>query len=524
LESLHVFFSVFGGILVCLSFVSSLDELFIDLVYFLRVLAAKGRYRPEYTEAFLSSHPEKPIAILVPAWQESDVIRRMVKNAVRAYRYNSYEIFVGTYPNDLNTQREVDQVVGLFPHVHKVVVGNPGPTCKADCLNGIYSAILEFEHRCDVRFEVFVQHDSEDMVHPLELKVFNLLIPESDMVQLPVYSGNVPWNFWTGGHYIGEFCEQHVKLMPVRDLLTGSVPGAGVGCGFSRRALEAMALCSDGLPFNTDSLTEDYDLALRLSLNGFKTRFVAPVAVCSETERAGSRLIQKHRRETICTRGLFPPDQKTAVKQKSRWILGICLQSWETMGWHGGFWQRYMLFRDRKGMVTSLTGFLGYGWSAWTLLEHPRIPSFTELICAPLMVLAGWRLLVRAACVYSRNGWREAFLSLPRTVFGNWINFNATRRALGKWLDWKMHGKALTWEKTAHEFPEAREIDLVRPKLGDVLMGQQRLRLDQLKTALDHQQHDPRPIGEILVELGFVEDHHVHQALSAQAPRTASGD
>ena len=31
-----------------------------------------------------------------------------------------------------------------------------------------------------------VLHDSEDVLHPLELKFFNYLLPRKDMIQLPV--------------------------------------------------------------------------------------------------------------------------------------------------------------------------------------------------------------------------------------------------------------------------------------------------------------------------------------------------
>ena len=124
---------------------------------------------------------EQPIAVMVPAWDESAVIGRMVGNFLKSVTYSNYHVFVGTYPNDPGTQREVDVVTKSFANVHRVVCPNNGPTCKSDCLNWIYQAILEFERETSVTFAMFVIHDAEDLPHPLSFKLFSRLIPRYDM-------------------------------------------------------------------------------------------------------------------------------------------------------------------------------------------------------------------------------------------------------------------------------------------------------------------------------------------------------
>ena len=49
-----------------------------------------------------------------------------------------------------------------------------------------------------------------------------------------------------------------------------------------------------------------------------------------------------------------------AYRQKARWTLGIGLQGWQQVGWTGSFATRYLLFRDRKGLVTSFIAILAY--------------------------------------------------------------------------------------------------------------------------------------------------------------------
>ncbi len=50
---------------------------------------------------------------MVPAWNETGVIGNMAELAATTLDYENYHIFVGTYPNDPDTQRDVDEVRSL---------------------------------------------------------------------------------------------------------------------------------------------------------------------------------------------------------------------------------------------------------------------------------------------------------------------------------------------------------------------------------------------------------------------------
>src|SRR4030095_15340016 len=125
--------------------VSGVDDLFIDVVYWARrIWRAITVYRvhDRMTDRQLKEMSERPFAIMVPAWNETGVIGKMAELAATTLDYEDYHVFVGTYPNDQDTQREVDEVCARFPNVHKVVCARPGPTSKADCLNNVLDAIL----------------------------------------------------------------------------------------------------------------------------------------------------------------------------------------------------------------------------------------------------------------------------------------------------------------------------------------------------------------------------------------------
>jgi adsorption protein B len=451
-------------------FISGVDDLFIDCSYLVWRFREriKGRNRTaEFTEAALIGHPEQWVAIMVPAWDESSVIRPMLANTLRTIRYTNYHIFVGTYPNDHSTNDEVKKIRDEFGNVHRIVCPNPGPTCKADCLNWVYQGIRSFEAERGIRFSVFLMEDCEDIVHPLCLKLFNRLIPEYDMIQLPVFPLEREWRRFVSGHYIDEFTEYHGKDIFVRQFLSGAIPAAGVGCGFSRRALEAMAVKHHFELFNTASLTEDYEFGLSIGSAGMRSAFVSqPMPALTGDYGEWRERGTPDRR--IAVREYFPSDFRAAVKQKSRWVIGIALQGWNNLGWSGGLGMRYMLARDRKAIVTNEVSLLGY----FIVLFVVSLWSYTRLVpdayhYPPLVEKGSWlwnvlllnvlfllnRMWWRFYCVRNVYGWKQGLLALPRQICSNLVNGFATNRALYIYFRATLLRKKIAWDKTAHVLP-----------------------------------------------------------------------
>ena len=151
-----------------------------------------------------------------------------------------------------------------------VVVPRDGPTSKADCLNEVIAAIFDHEIKNEITFAGIAMHDAEDLIHPHELKLFNLLIGKYDFIQLPVLSFNQPLREFVAGISMDEFAEVHTKDLVVREHLSGVVPCAGVSACFSRRAM-AMLVEYNGVPFDTSCFTEDYDVAFRMHELGLQT-------------------------------------------------------------------------------------------------------------------------------------------------------------------------------------------------------------------------------------------------------------
>ncbi len=461
-DSIQIVTTVIAMILLLIG----LDDLIMDglahLRQFYRYVFVYRKHRALIIED-LNRKPEHHIAVLVPAWRESDVIEQMIANTLQHSDYKRYRIFIGYYANDTDTEQCLIRAEQQWTNVTRVKVPHNGPTNKADCLNIIYDGIRLYELEQKIRFEIFVLHDAEDVIDPLEFKLMNLLIPRKDMVQIPVIPLGSPVSHFTGGHYMDEFAESHGKDLPLREWLTKSVPSAGVGCGFSRRAMDAVATVRRGFPFNTQSLTEDYDFALTLNYLGLSQIFVRAWI--------NGRLIATHE--------YFPETITTACRQKARWLIGIVFQSLSATGWHGSWRLKYALWRDRRGVVTAFLSVVAYAvafiWMAlllWSWLEKHPLPSL-----APIGSFLHWLLVINGALLCNRSlhrayyvwrlyGWRQALLSIPRQVWGNIINFLAARRAIHLFWQHRYKGQALTWDKTSHKFPSHEEIAAFHIKLG----------------------------------------------------------
>ncbi len=513
-------------------FLNGIDDVFIDVNYYLRGIGRAAKH--EITVEKLRSVEEKRIAILVPAWHEANVIQEMLRHNLQTIDYANYDFFVGTYQNDPDTRRKVEEIARRVPNIHNVIVPNNGPTNKADCLNWVYQGLRLAEERTGRRFDVLVMHDAEDLVHPLEMKLFNYLIPEHDFVQTPVFPLELPLHKLVAGTYIDEFTEHHLKDMLVREAIGGLVPSAGVGSGFARDAFEEIALAHSQLPFNTSSLTEDYEVGLKFRLTNKKVYFAVRAIA---RERVVERGLFRRRKVTlvddeyIATREYFPNSFRSAVRQRSRWILGITLQAWEQIGWTGPAPVLYCLWRDRKALFTNYINVFSYGLVVYCLarladgaltgrqwtFDRVFLPgsALWWLVMVNTLIVM-WRAVMKYVAVDRVFGAAQAAMSVPRFFVANVINFAATTRAIWQYVDHKLTGKPLRWLKTDHAFPSADVLKTYKKRLGELLIETGGLKPDDLEMALGLQRRTGTKLGEILSLSGAVTSRAVAEAIGEQ--------
>ncbi len=430
---------------------SSLDSLIVDAAFFGRLLWRRLSVYTRHPRARADrlNGPGAAFAIIVPAWDEAAVIGAMLRRLTETLDYPNYHVFVGIYSNDAATRATVAGIGD--PRISLVTCVLPGPTTKADCLNHLWRAVVA--HECTAgSFQAVVLHDAEDVVDPYELRVFDHLMPRLAMVQLPVEPLIDPDSPWIAGHYLDEFAEAHVKDVVAREGLGAAVPSAGVGCAIRRDVLARIADAAGGLPFDAACLTEDYELGLKVRALGEATALV-------RIARPGGGV--------VATREHFPGDLAGALRQKSRWLLGIALGGWDRLGWRGGLPDRLMLLRDRKGIAAALLTVAAYVVAALVLIDHVLAGLLPEMQrFAPLVAPDGWldwtlrfttaalvwRLVMRAGCTAHVYGWAEGLSALPRSVMANFINAGAAWGAMRRYIDIR-RGAAIRWDKTEHRFP-----------------------------------------------------------------------
>ncbi len=432
--------------------INAINDLCIDIIWIIRhIYHGLTFYRyapPRFVEQLVEPHDHKRLAVSVPAWGEADVIGDMLQNCTRQWvAYTGrYRIFVGCYANDPLTAAAITAAAKSNADIRLVRLEHDGPTTKADCLNRLWCALLADEVAERYAAKAVVLHDAEDLAHADELRVFDCLVSMQGAVQLPVIPVRTANSRWVSGHYCDEFAEAHGKNMVVREAIGAPLPLAGVACAIERNLMGRLAQLNDGRPFDTNSLTEDYELGIRMGVVGGRAIIVR---------------IRDSKGNLVGTRACFPDTLQTSVRQKTRWLTGIALAGWDRLGWEGNIAQKWMLFQDRKSIFGAIVIIAAYicllltsilaAAQALGIYQPPEPRTEVIILLWLNTAFLFWRLSMRAGFVTALYGPREALLSVPRSMLSNTIAIMAMRRACANYLR-HCFGAPLTWDKTAHHF------------------------------------------------------------------------
>lgn len=429
--------------------IGGLDDICIDLIWLGRRYYRRRYYRntpPLMAHQLAPSAESGLLAVFIPVWGEAAVIGAMLDHMTRSWENSGFphRIYVGCYPNDPDSIAAVLMSAAKNHSIRLILVGHNGPTTKADCLNRLWLALLSDEIAGGYKAKAIILHDAEDAVHRDELLLFDRLLGKGGAIQLPVIPVRTVGSAWVSGHYCDEFAEAHAKTLVVREALGAALPLAGVACAIDRQIMGRIALREGGRPFDESSLTEDYELGLRIGAVGGRT------IMARVFDRNG---------DLVGTRACFPDSLNTSVRQKTRWLTGIALAGWDRIGWQGNWAQKWMLVHDRRPIFAAIVLLAAYLAIALTaILEFGRMGGFHQserlpgyligLLFANAAILL-WRLSVRAAFVGGQYGAAEALLSVPRCLIANIIAIMAARRACVAYVR-HCFGRPLTWDKTTH--------------------------------------------------------------------------
>lgn len=524
------------GLIIALTFtIFNIDDIIWDIICFINWRKINLRSKRIPLEK-LDNQPPKLLAIVIAALHEEKVLEPVIDNLIATMHYprSMYHIFIGVYPNDAATTAVADALGQKYQNVHTVINVLPGPTSKAQNLNNVISYIHQFELDHNYRFSAITIHDSEDIVHPYELKMTNFLIEEYSALQFPVFPlQRMPtWkNFFSGmtsGTYADEFAENHFRIMRMRDSMAAVVPSAGTGFVISHEILDYY----ENQPlFPEDSLTEDYKLSIKLAKDGFRVHYVLEKVV---------RLLDNGalKWDYIATRSMFPNKFRAAVRQKTRWIYGITMQSIKLSDifvvgrGNLNVTESYTLYRDLKAKVANLLILPGYFVFAYFILSlFTSIPvmypinTFSGRLCIFLTFMMVYRQTMRAIAINNIYGFKSVIFAclippfMPiRLIWGNIINLSATLYA---W-QWSILGAGKSrkktkrqWNKTEHEFLDKNILYRYYRNIGDVLLEKQYIEPDTLKDMLALSHKENKRLGDVLLENNIVTEEQLIIAVAA---------
>lgn len=434
--------------------IGALDDFAVDVSWLWLKLTGRASTAKVNRSQLQHRQLRGPVAVFIPAWDEADVIGNTIRHLLSVWPQGNLRLYIGMYRNDPATLQASMEAACGDPRLRLVIHDCIGPSTKADCLNRLYEAMVDDECRRQMRFSAVVFHDAEDMVDPAGLGLLDKAIEEgADFAQIPVEPLPQASRDWLGSHYCEEFAEAHGKAMVVRNAVGAALPAAGVGCAVSRHALVELAEAkANGLPFEPESLTEDYELGLAVAGLGGRCSFV----------RARGEDDQ-----LIATRAYFPSRLSDIVRQKTRWVHGIALQGWDRTGWTGNVAESWMRARDRKGPLTAFVLAMGYIFLVLTLvasiagqfgfgISKEISPFWMGLLSANLAFFV-WRAAFRFAFTARNYGIAEGVFALIRLPITNIIAIMAGRRAVAAYAR-AVFGRGIVWEKTEHTRHPAKPI------------------------------------------------------------------
>lgn len=429
------------GLIVLLG---SLDDIIVDVLTWWKV--PKSRSKP-LTHEISPATGEKPeIAIFVANWHEADVLGPMVERNLANFTYGPVRFVLGVYPNDTETVAVAQELAERFPGSVEVVVNRRnGPTSKGQMLNEMFARVFAKPASAP---DLVIMHDSEDVIAPRSFDVYAIESRRHAMIQVPIFSLDSRDRSLVAATYMEEFAERHTGEMLLREELGAFVPSAGVGTCL-RKDLILHFIAERGHVLQPGSVTEDYVLGAEAHQAGFSTAF----ASYRDVTAPGSPI--------IATFEYFPKTFGASLRQRTRWTFGIGFESARRLGWFGSAWNRFFLYRDRKGAVANFLPLFSIVLLAACLLVRPDFSAFAPWQRTLLLAVLGinslslaLRLVQKSLSLRKIYGSYDVLGLLARWPFALVINALAAARAWRSFIvESGLASKPIAWAKTQHELP-----------------------------------------------------------------------
>lgn len=396
--------------------------------------AAAAGAPPELSAADAVTDDLPVYTILVPVYQESNVVGQILKNFERLdYPTDKLDIMVLLEADDAETIAAA-RAAQPPAHVRLVIVPQGEPRTKPRACN--YGLIF-------ARGEYVVIYDAEDRPDPDQLRRVLVSFRNDEEVQRrrsaerPLACVQASLNYYNADYnvltrmFAVEYAQWFDSMLPGMDSANTPIPLGGTSNHFRKDALIEVGGWD---PYN---VTEDADLGLRLAASGYRVDVVKSTTWEEATAKVGPW-----------------------IRQRTRWIKGYILTAAVNLR-HPLRWLR------RNGARAGLTMFGLILGTPLAFLLYPLALGFTVLtwLLAPVfhIWLPAWLLIFGTVNMIGMN-----LLMVMSSGLAAWQRYNWRIAAFAVFLPlyWLLHAVAawraaiqlaydpFGWEKTPHGLTE----------------------------------------------------------------------
>lgn len=341
-------------------------------------------------------------AVLIPARNEAQVIERLIRSLQKQnYPSHLYDILV--IPNNCT-----DDTAKAALDAGAKVMYCTGPTStKGEVLHQIFAQLMG-------RYDAYCVFDADNVVDPNFLASMNDAIAAGVKVAKSRQCALNPYDNWVSGSYDLYF--QSINLLHSRARANFPLSAKLVGTGFM--VTDSLLQSMDG--WNTQTLTEDLELAVQCAMMGEKVYFV-PDALTYDEE---------------------PVSFAVSMRQRRRWSAGV------------------------QSVANRYTGRLlckRPNWLRWDLASHINMIYVQLLAIIPLLYglisltinQAVESLLISCTGFIAGGIVMALFLSVTarRSLRKNWKTILLYPLFLASWYPlhiWALFSKPKTWKPIVH--------------------------------------------------------------------------
>jgi cellulose synthase (UDP-forming) len=288
--------------------------MYLNSIFALRI----GKVKKHGNELSAAASASPFVTVLLPTYNEAKVIDRIL-DAVASLDYKNFEVIVA---DDSTDKEMLDHLDAWKNKGIRVIQRASRKGFKAGALN---NAIKQINPKC----KYLLIFDADYLPSKNIIQQMLSDFTSKDIVAVQGYTKhtlNATENFWTKSVSVG-FSAYSLVDIPARMHLNGFIPLFGSVMMISRTALSEVG------GFDESSITEDYDLACKLTQRGYRIIFDESISVPAE-----------------CPNGF-----RVLVKQQMRWAEGITRDTKNNLA--------SMLFNKKVNLMKKLD-FIYYGFSS----------------------------------------------------------------------------------------------------------------------------------------------------------------